>query len=288
MRAFIAGREAELHVDQQERGAASPDDSQLRRAFSEGVTSEDMLPDIILAIERARLRFDDRVDHFDEPGAQGLYDQMQRLYHRHPGLLNESTLEHCQRRLEQLTIECDGFRRQLDELAERAIKAARIGDGPTASWALRRMAAIRALRPALLPDDRYEAIRERIENSADEDEHRAAAKQLVIRERAIAADIKSLARIVRHFRDVTRTVDADDAAFRQAEREFRRAAAAILERDTDWMATLLVEFNELVDEIHDSSGKAEHQVNYFLNSVRESLATLRREVEAIEQRRRQE
>ncbi len=285
LRSFIAGCETELHVVEAEQGDLADDESQLRRAFKDDTAGCDKLPDLILALERARLQFEDRADHFDEPGALAAIERIETLCARSGGLLSESTPATCRERMAELRAQCDAFRKQLDELARRAEEAARVGDDATAGWALRRMAAIHALRPALLPDDHYEHIRVRVEESADQIEHRAAARELVRRERAIAADIKTVAQIIRKFREVTRTVAVDDPVYRQAEREFREAAATVLSRDTDWMAGLLLELNELVDEIADQSGKAEHQVNYFMMSVRESLVTLRREIDTIQRRR---
>jgi hypothetical protein len=283
LQSYIAGREAELKVlDEQRHGIT--DDSQLRHAFGERpprTTQDDLATDIV-AIERARLEFEDHVVHYNEPAARTALRRIAHLTNRHRGLINTTTLRQCEREWQDLVKQCDEFRAHVADLAERGVQATQRGDSITAGWALRRLAVIHALRPALLPDNRYHELRTRIEQATQQDDLRESAYLLVTRERAVAADIRALAVVIRRFQHVAERFAADHPTYRQAEADYRQALRELKSRDEDWMAALVLELNALCEDLHDASGRAATQVDRFLLSVRDSLVRLRREIQQIQ------
>lgn len=279
LRSFVATREAELRVEEGVRSGGGSDESQVRVAFSaDDEPAPDEVSEIVLKFERARTAFQDCCQHFDEPGAQAALGRLRRLCTKHAALLNTSSLQQCTEALERLTLRCNRFRSQIDELVARATAAAARGESVLAGWALRRMAAINALRPALLPDEQFAAIRRRIEVSSDEEAHREVAAALLARERSVAAELRQLAAVIRQFHKIAREVAPEDPTYRRAEAAYRQAVAALELRDGDWMAGLVLELSSMLDDIDDRSGAAERQVDHFVSQVRASLQALREEI----------
>lgn len=281
LRGFIASRHAELRVEAAERDGTAPDDTQLRTAFKDtGAPAPKDLADTIVGLEHARLEFDEHVVHFDEIAAERALTRVRDLTQRYPDLINPVTLERCDQAMADLRQRCDKFRRQIDGLAEQAVTAAHRGHTETAGWALRRLSAIHALRPALLPDERYEAIRDRIEGSGQLIEHQEFARELIGRERAIAHELRHLAVTIRKFQYVASRVLPSDPVYREAESEYRRAVRELQAHDGDWMSGLAIELHTLVEDMHDRTGQAAHQADHFIDSVRDSLQRLRQEIGA--------
>lgn len=280
LRSFVASREAALHVAAAERLGSVADKSQLHAAFTstdESRRTED-LAGAVVQFERARLDFEKSAVHYDEPSAKAALERMQQIHERTGKMLSTATLQKCEAELQALHERCQVFRQQLDELAQQAIAAAQRGDSVTVSWALRRLSVIHALRPALLPDEHYQALRRQVEDADDEVDYREAACILVARERAIAEEIRALAVTIRRYHHAKRTRSFDDPEMRRIEAEYRKAVREIESHDTDWMAALVVELNALVEETHDTSGRMESKVDRFIMSVREALMKLRREI----------
>ncbi|MBN2446722.1 MAG: hypothetical protein JXO22_08350 [Phycisphaerae bacterium] len=286
LRSFADNREAELHVEAGERGNGDVDESQLRTAFRQdsSPTGGADLADIIINLERTRLEFEDHVRQYDELAARTALKRMADLCKRHQEVLSDSTLRDCKAEYTQLVARCDEFREQLAALADRAAEAAEAGDSVTATWALRRMAVIHALRPALLSDDRYAELRRHIEDSGEQEEYREAAARLVARERAVAADIRARAVIIRQFDHIARRLPATDEAYRRAQADFEHAAEELQTQNTEWIASLVIEMGALVEDMNDPTGRARNQVDNFIASVRESVLRLRREITTIRRR----
>ena len=151
----------------------------------------------------------------------------------------------------------------------------------TAAWLTRRIWAIHALFPILLPEETARAHQDRIARISDEHEQRESARDLLIRERAVAAEIKKLAAIIHHFHEVTEGMEPDDPEYRTAEQSYHAAVLAVRGHDNEWLTGLLLELETLLEEVHDASGRAEAQVDRFLASVRSALAQMRREIHTI-------
>jgi hypothetical protein len=174
------------------------------------------------------------------------------------------------------------YRQQIEELAQQAAAAARDGDQKTASWTLRRMLAIHKLRPMLLPAERLRALREQVMRAGAEHDHREAAHALMARERAVAAEIKRLGEIVDRYHKVNQQLPHDDQRYLRVQAQYQRAVAEIRSHDTEWLAELMIELDVLVEDLEDTTGQAETQVNRFIATVRTALHRLRKEIQTIQ------
>jgi hypothetical protein len=174
------------------------------------------------------------------------------------------------------------FGQHINALTDQAIAAARSGDHETVARRLRQLSSLHASRPLLLPGGKFDAIRKRITEASADAEHRAAAEELVARERAVAAEMKKLATIIHQFHVASRRVPHEGPLWAAAEATYRRAVQEVHSRDTEWLAELILELDTYLDEIHDPTGRAEAQVDRFLTSVRAALAQMQGEIRAIQ------
>ena len=239
------------------------------------------------AFQRLRHEFGDQAAQFEESAARAALTQMQQMQRKHPEHLDPAVLRECEEEFERLVARCDVYRRQIEELVQQAVAAAREGDQKMANWTLRRMSAIHALRPMLLPTERFEALRDKIAQAATEHDHREAAHALAARERAVAAEIKKLGEIVDRYHRAAQELPRADPGYLRIEAQYRQAVAEIRSHDTEWLAELMLELDALVEDLEDTSGQAETQVGRFIESVRTALFRLRKEVQAIQREQAQ-
>lgn len=141
--------------------------------------------------------------------------------------------------------------------------------------------AIHTLLPGLLPDRHLQELRDEITHGGEEHEHRQAARELIARERVVAAEINQLAAAIHRFHEVARQVPHDAEAYRQAEAAYQQAVRETRTHDAEWLADLMLELDSLLAELHDTSGKAEAQVSRFIDSVRTALIRMRHEIREI-------
>ncbi len=262
LRGFIAEREAELRLAETVYG--SPEAPPLP-TFTKAPPTPSQAQ-VRVAFERLRHAFDDDVAHFDEPRAREQLGELDAMQKRYANWLDPAGVERCREALARMVRRRDALRADIDELARRACHAARRGDNEAAASDLRKLSSVHAAQPRLLTDARFAEIREQIARSGAEHEHRLAARRLIERERAVAAEVRRLADVVHRFHLLARREPHDSDAYLRAEREYHAAVATVRSHDKEWLAELILELDAFLDELHDE--KASKQVDRFLASVR--------------------
>lgn len=286
LRAFIAERRSMLEREAAERRRLIEGEDEPRHAPAPRDGRVDAPPtreQILAAFERLRVELEDELLHLNLTAAQNTLARVEEMARRYPAYIASSALEHCRAEASRGDQRFRRLREQVHQLTEQAVSAAQQGNHEVAAQALRRLSSVHASRPMLLPDAEFAAIRERIATASDAAEHRSAARELVARERAVAADIRKLATIIHRFHVVSRRVPHTGEEWRRAEEVYNAAVREVRSHDADWMAGLILEVDTLLEEIHDTSGQAAAQADRFLASVRAALAKLRAEIRAIEQ-----
>lgn len=283
LRAFIAEREAELRArahlptaEEPQPPAEAEKPAEFKLPLRERVQA-------ILA--RLRLELEGHLTHYNEAGAREVVARIADLRHRYPGHVEQATVERCEAQVERLVEQRDTFRRQLATLAEHAVDAARQGDAKTATWISRRLSAVHALLPAVLPRELHDELRGRITEAQEKHERHEAARRLVTREQTVGAEIKRLGAIIHRYHRLLEKKPTDEALLRSAEREYQRAVAQARGYDDEWLADLMIELDCLLDDLHGPRERAEAQVDRFVQNVQLALRQMRKEIELIQRER---
>lgn len=222
--------------------------------------------------------FHDAVAHFHEAEARGLLQRIRTVWSEHPALKPDGEPAESEGLLTQLIERRREFVAHVDELANRAIHSAQHGHEDHAARSLQRLSSIHALHPDLLTDAHFEDIRRRIQEAGDQFEDQRVARKLLERERSVAAELKRLAQVIRHFRNVARTVPHDQAAYAEAEARYHDAVKAISSHDADWIGGVIIELVELLSEFHSTDKRPQNHVDRFLSSLRLAISQLQKMV----------
>jgi hypothetical protein len=147
---------------------------------------------------------------------------------------------------------------------------------------MRRLTAIHAAHPYLLDEPRLEDIRRDVAKAADERrQHKLTTKKLLERQKAITADIKTLAAAVREFHQVARTVPDPSEAFRKAEATYLRTIRKVRTYDPEWFSGVVLELADLLTEWSVPPLGAEGQIDRFLDGITARLKNIRAEIHEI-------
>lgn len=224
-------------------------------------------------------QFHEHVSHFRESEARLVHGKLAALHGRHPDLAGAEAMKAYERSLMRMKERRVRFEHHVDETAQKAAAAAEQGDHETAARALKRLSSIHALHPRLLDEARFSMIREMIAEASDEEGHREAARRLIERERAVAAELKGLAARIHEIHQLSRTIPHEGAAYRKAEAAYHQAVGEVRSHDADWLGGVILELVELLSVMSDPPPeKAQEQVDHFLASVRVAIEKLRRRV----------
>ncbi len=284
IQAFINEQEAGLRVA--ERAAAAAREA---AAFSQDAESvvEPPAPvttaidpgDLISHVEHD---FHEQVSRYNLARARELLGQAAELVEAWPEHVDRTWLNALADDLERHERRADAYRHHVANLSDRAVAAARKGDEQAVGRTLRRLSIIHAARPLLLGESEFQAIRNHIAEAAEVREHNVAAHLLIQRERAVAAEIRQLADDIHRFYRVARSVPHDSAQYADAERTYEEAVRRIQAHDAEWLAALILELVDLLEEWQTPSPEAQVRVDRFLASVKKALRQLRHEIHAIE------
>jgi len=283
LRSCLDSRRSELRARQAEQESPRPSHAisawdHVKPQTARGTPTREQL---LSAFQRMRQDFDERLLHFELEAARTALERIAGLQQRYPDVVSQAALERARVDLARTEQRFQSLQAEVDELAKTAIEAARGGDHARAALALKRLSSIHAARPRLLPEPRFQKIREQIAASGEALEHREAAKALIARERAVAAEIRKLSEMVHTFHTAVRSLPHDDPRYREAEAEYHQAVRQVRSHDAEWLADLMLELDDLLEDLHDPTGRAGDQVARFLASVRTALTRMRQEISAI-------
>lgn len=289
LRTFIAQREAVLRDSR-----STPDEehyqrqrqSKLESAFEHRPGTHFPTRSELLGIfQRFQSEFDAAIAQFEERRADQVLDKLRSLRRRFPVHIPAADLQRCEEQYDRFLKRAGVYRRQIKELATQATAAAAAGDEKTAAWIIRRLHAIHALLPTLLSVERLEELRAQITQSSQQHESQEIVEELMGREREVVAEIKNLAGIIHRFHQLALHLPPGDQRLRRAEINYRRAVQRIRELDTDWLASLILQLETLLDDLDDPGSAAHNKLDQFIVNVRTALNRLRLEIRAIHSRR---
>lgn len=289
LQSFISQREAALRaarVTPDEQFRAQEHQSKLRRAFAPGpYGAAQGNEDVARTFSRLQHEFDRFLAQFEDRRAADMLERMRELRRRNPGQIAASDLQLCEEQYDRLLKRAGTYRRQIRELASRAKAAARAGDEETAHWVIRRLQAINALLPNLLPEAELDRLRAQITQSVDQHETEEVAQELTQRQQQVLNHIKDLAGSIHRFHQLADRLPHDDPAYQRAEANYRRAVAEIRGMDTEWLTGLLLHLETLLEDLDDPAGEMQNQLDAFIASVRDALNRLCLEIRAHKARR---
>jgi hypothetical protein len=288
LRSFIAQREAALRtlVTPQEREANRERLSKLQHPFEAPRQCEFPAREALLAsFARWQRDFDGYLAQFEESRAQFVLDKMRELRRQFPVHVPAGELQRCEEQYDRLLRRAATYRRQIRELAVQAAEAAAAGDEKTAAWVIRRLEAIQALLPNLLSAEELEKLRADITRSSTQRETQEAARELRQRQREVTAKIKNLAGVIHRFHQISQRLPPEDNTYRRAELNYRRAVEEIRGMDTEWLTSVVLQLETLLDDLDDPTGEMQNQLDRFIASVRTALNRLCLEIRARQSRR---
>ncbi len=231
--------------------------------------------------ERLRRNFEEKLLIFDIEAGKRLLPQIVEFQAAHAQDVGSAAVERCKHDLACATARREQFLAEVESTAGAAVRAARSGMMDEATNALKRLSSIRAARPNLLSEERIEEIRKAIEGASVHFENREANRALVMRERSVADELQKLAAIVHDFHTLSHEIPIGDPRYSGAERSYLAAVREVRHHDQEWLADLMVELDELVEQVHDDTGRAAAQTTRFLHSVKASIAQIVREIRTV-------
>ena len=284
LRSFVAEREAEIRSRSHLPGSAADGDGPSDGPGSKGgVIKLPLRERVQTALSKLRLELDGHLASYNEDGATEVFKRITDMRRRYPGHVELAVVERCEELLGRLAERRDAFRSQLNELVQRAAQSIEEGDQKTAAWVLRRLSAVHASLPAVLPEDRLNTLRETIMRSGERQERHEAAQRLVNREQAVGAEIKRLSTLIHRCCKRLQGAGNDDAG--QAEEDYRRAVAEVRACGDEWLADLMIELDCLLEDLPGSRERAEAQVNKFVSNVQSALRQMQRDIESVQNAR---
>jgi len=286
VRGFVAEQESALRAVQRvEQGAEEPD-SQLRNPFLATTHAEmPTRPQLLRAFASLRHEFEAHLAEYNEAAARYALEKMQDLTGQYPDHIDAAAVGRYAEQFADLQARCARFREQVEIVARRAAQAAQEGNTEEATWLMRRLRAIHALTPALLPTDRFEALRHQVKTCGKKAEHREALHDLIRRERDVADQIKRAGAAIYRFHQVAQTAAPGTDEYERAAAAYEAAVAEVRALDTEWLTGLLLELETYLEDLDDPEGRAVAQLDRFIGTVRNALTQLRRVIRALQQER---
>jgi len=286
VRSFIAEQEAALRKAAGTRVETAEGQSHLYRPFEiAGGVEFPTRGQLVRAFVTLQREFETHLAQYNEAAARYALEKMEDLAARFPVHIDQGAVQSYRQQFDEFLRRCELYRQQIEEVARRAAEAASSGDSKTANWLLRRLRAIHALTPTLLSAERFEVLRQTIEQSGRKHEHREALRELVARERAVADRIKRIGAAIYRFHRACAKLTPNSDEYRRAETAYREAVAEVRSLDDNWLSGLLLELETYLEDLDDPRGRAEVQLDRFIGTVRTALSQLRKEVETIQQER---
>ena len=286
VRTFIAEREAALRTRHRVEHPEPEDDSQLRTAFEEIDSAEfPTRKQLLASFMRHQKDFEVHLAQYNEAAARYAVEKLRELARRFPVHIDGDVVTQHEEQFEEFSQRCTTMQKQIDDVTRQAVDAAREGDQKTASWLLKRLRAIHALTPVLLPQERFETLREQVLESGRAQEHREALREVIAREREVATQIKQAGGVIYRFHKVASQLPPESEQFKRAEAAYREAVDEVRKRDTEWLTGLLLELETYFEDLNDPAGKAQEQLDRFIGTVRSALNQLRLVIRAIQRER---
>ena len=285
IRADLEKRRAELQQERQnQESATNPPEprpnwrSELPEAVPTTMPEEDrknfnrLVQTLCASLERG-----------DEKQTRATFEKMQAIQEQSPGVIPAAVIGEYEQRVERLRVHIKQLTDEIASLTQQAVSASRNASEQDLARSMRRLTAIHAAHPRLLDESGLEDIRRDVADAADERrQHQLTTKKLLERERAITAEIKTLAAAVRDFHQVACTGPDTSEEFRNAEATYLRAIQKVRTYDTEWFSGVILELADLLAEWTVPPLGAEGQIDRFLDSISAGLDSIRAEMGEID------
>jgi hypothetical protein len=218
----------------------------------------------------------------DEGTAQTALKRIQVLHKENPGVIPIARVVEFERSVGTLREHQQQLRDQIAALAQRAVAASKGGKEEELARSLRRLSAIHVAHPNLLDEAGLTEIRVATLNAADDRrQHRRTIRELLDRERTIAAEIEKLAAAVRNFRKAACEFPDTAREFRNAEATYLRAIQTVRKYDAEWFSGIVLELADLLADWIVPPPGAAGQIDRFLEGVSAGLDGIRAEIRQI-------
>jgi len=288
IRAELAQRRSEL--EQKLRSQAS-----VSKPSEPRPTWRTELPETTHAVspEQARDSFNRHVrsiaeflERGDDTSTHATLAKMKDLQEQHPDVIPSAAIEAYGQRVAALRVHIQELTDGIAHLREEAVAASSAGNEQKLARSMQRLSAIHAAHPCRLEEAALDRIREDVAQACDErSRHRGTTKQLLERERAITAEIRTLAATVREFHRVACGVRETTDEFRNAEASFLRAIETARKYDTVWFSGVVLELADLLAEWTVPPLGAEGQIDRFLDGISKGLDRIHAEIRDIQRKR---
>jgi len=190
----------------------------------------------------------------------------------------------CDQCVSNLLTQLAEHRRRVAALAAEAVAAARAGDAAAAADLIRRLNAIRAAHPRLIDAAGLEQMRVDVAHATEGREDGVTSRKLMDRERAVASEMKRLAKAVSDFHRAVSDQPEDRAEFQQAARLYLRALRATRLHEKDWLAEFVLELGDMLANWNVPPPGAEQQIDRFLERVRQALQRIHADMRDIDRK----
>jgi len=223
------------------------------------------------------------LERSDETETRAGCGKMRALQEQNPGVIPATVIGEYEQRAEKLRVHIRQLTDEIAALTERAVSASGNGNEQDLARSMRRLTAIHAAHPRLLDEPGLEDVRRDVADAADERrEHRLITNKLLERERAITAEIKTLAAAVHEFHRVACTVPDTADEFREAEATYLRTIQKVRAYDAGWFSGVVLELADLLAEWSVPPLGAEGRIDRFLDRIDAGLDRIRAEMRVIE------
>lgn len=218
----------------------------------------------------------------DEHAARAACAALRSLHERRADVVSAVDLGNFEQQLTKRHEQLEEHRGQVAALAQQAQTAAQRGHAPKAVKLLRRLTAIHATHPHLLDDAGLAQARHDVAQASEGHDDRLITRDLVQRERGVAAEMKQLAMAVSAYHRAVFLQPDDPAERRRAARLYLRVLREVRLHEKDWLTDFVLELGDVLANWSTPPAGAEQQIDRFLEKLRMSLRRIRKQMGEID------
>ncbi len=218
----------------------------------------------------------------DERAARAECAKLRLLHERRADVVSAADLDKFEQESTKLHERLEKYRSQVAALAQQAQTAAQRGNAPIAVKLLHRLTAIHATHPHLLDEAGLEKVRRDLALASEGHDDRVITRELIQRERAVAAEMKQLAKAVSAYHRAIFQQPEDLAERRRAARLYLRVLREVRLHEKDWLTDFVLELGDVLANWTTPPAGAEQQIDRFLEKLRKSLRRIQKQMGEID------
>ena len=285
IRADIENRRVELEQEIQiAQSSAATAKSRLAEPSVQSEPTPAAIPEKVRAVFKELAQtLSTSLEDGDEEDTRAVFAKIRALQKQSPEVIPATIVRQYEQRVKKLRDHLEQLKGEIVVLAEQAVSASRAGSKQDLARLMRRLTAIHVAHPRLLDEPGLEDVRRDVSVAADERrQDRRTTQELLVRQRAIAAEIKKLAATIHEFHRVACAAPDTSEEFRAAEATYLRTIQKVRTYDTDWFSGVVLELADLLAQWTVPPLGAEGQIDRFLDGISAGLAGIRAEMRQIE------